>query len=668
MENIKNIKHLRVVVDVPPPFPTAEFHVGHWLQYSSIINRIDLLRALGAQVNYKVGFDVNGIPISLAAVRKIKTENSTKSVLDQCHIITNGNIESMLKSFKRLGYSTDDYYTTRDSDYVKLEQEYLQILEKNKLLSYGSRLSRYCVNCRSFLSASEVSSLQHKVTSYWIQFPVDNLPPITVWTTRPELLGSVEVLCYNRSDQNYIKYKNQSIWIPFAQKYISIIESDRVNPEIGTGIEFIASFGSLSDAQILRQSKMVGTNHINLDGLISTGSFKGLTVTEAEAEVENQLIKFRLNYKTQRVKTMRECHMQRGSCQSRVQYILSDQVVLKLKQADKSNLIKLVEEYSISNITGGKALSYSLRNYRSLTDWIKLHDDWCLSRQYTFGNPLLNTNHVCDGWVDSSLSHIYLARHFDCNSIIRIQGADILLTWYFCSLVTQNYWNQFTNSSIKFMESIFTPLVVGDDGLKMSKSKQNYKPQSMECLTTGSADLVRLWSTSYNLEKPFLKVDFNGISLLSKFLKKLENLLNIPKLWIMAHVDVRSLVLSRSVCEYTHAIVIDSVYNMLQCKSNPLLKVINLVNRMLSNQLVPLFDTRPDSNSDVLVSITLVLNLIQVITPDVCKMLFEKYSIQRISLSEIINLNPSFLKLNSEELGEFISTTKKQIQIQLCIS
>jgi len=511
-----------------------------------------------------------------------------------------------------------------------------------------------------------VSVLQHKVTSYWIEFPVHNLPPITVWTTRPELLGSAEVLCYNRADSKYSKYKNQSVWIPFAQKYISIIESDRVDPEVGTGLEFVASFGSLTDVQILKQSRITGKNHIDLGGLVTTGLFKGLTLAEAESKVESTLIKLRLNYKSQRLKTKRECHTQRGSCNCRVQYILSDQVVLELKPTDKTDLINLVQELSNSNIAGHSPIVHSERNYANLIEWIRLHDNWCLSRQYIFGNPLLNTKHVCDGWLDSSLSHIYLARHFNCDSVIRIQGADILLTWYFSSLVTQNYWNYHTQSNIHFIESIFTPLVVGDDSLKMSKSKQNYNPQLTRCLTQGSADLVRLWSISYNSEKPFLKVDFNGISLLSKFLKKLKNILNIPCLGATDPVHIVNCVLNRSVCEYTHAIVIESIYNMLTCNSNPLLKLINLVNRMLSNQIALLFETRPQSNSDVLVSITLVLNLMKVITPDITNTLFSQHPIVKLTLSEILVMNPALCELDSVELKDFISQAKQRIQLQLC--
>ncbi len=649
----------KVVVDVPPPFPTSQFHLGHCLQYGIIINKIDLLRALGNVVHYQIGFDVNGVPISIAAKKQLGAEkHNRQKVISKCEQITRDNIRGMLKSFHRLGYDTSSYYTTRDSDFRSLLSDYTRDLCERRpdVFRPGHRLSRYCVSCATFVSKSEVQKRDIRVKSYYIKFPVEGLPDVQIWTTRPELMGSAVAMAYNPSDVRFKKYKNQSVFSKFTGTNIPFVESSSVNPEAGTGIQFVASFGSESDQRIVHECRLSYANHINEAGILTSGVFKDMRVEAATQLVEEYLVKFRMEYRTKMILTAKEVHSERSSCCRPVQYMMSDQVVLELSPEDKAGLIREITELPIRGENTASSNPDNFRQYSRLCTWISKYDNWCISRQYVFGNTLHTDfgDHTCDGWLDSSLTSIYLANKFSCEDIMRVQGADILTTWFFCSLVTQNYYNTLNNTRVGFTDVCFTPLVVGDDNLKMSKSKHNYRPQDLTRLTEGSADLLRLWCISYNSEKPFLKVDNNGISLLHKFLSKVENILRVNGVVVGDSPTVNT-EFGTSLIHLCRMLVLDAAMAVVQSRSNPLIKIINFVNRVLSNSILRSEDKT--NISSVGVCMGMIISLLSSITPDLVTRLVAQHNLEVPDLQSVVFSDRSLLDYTREELLAEIKKT-----------
>jgi len=523
MKNLLNyIDTDRFIIDIPPAFPSGRPHAGHLYQYSVISNYISLLKELGFTVNYQIGFDRNGLPIFLKAKEALIAANedlSKENIIKKCEELSSKNISIMTSFFSILGLDTTTIYTTRDNEYVKEVSELIMKM-KEYSLKEDYKICRYCLDCNSFLSKNEVSTNSIEVDGYFIKFNYTSSQKIEIYTTKPELLGHAKAIVFNESDERYLHLKNQSIFNPFSKTYIPILTSESVLLEVGTGIQYVASFGSMDDFQILLDLSIKSENHL-IDGKLSQGCFKGLSIDDAKMKVDEYLFKYRLEYYKVKKITKRQIHSERSSCKKEIHYLKSLQTFfvvsddLKVKLLDNIESLKNKEQ----NILG----LCSEEEYNRLTNWVKNYEEWCISRQYIYGNFLNEKGDVLDCWADSSVTIQYLAKKFkNYSKILRFQGSDIVDTWAFFSILSQNI----INNGIQLDQIFFTPLIVGDDNKKLSKSSKNYDEQFVNSLTNNeNIDILKLWAISVNTEKKIVRLNQVTFSFIKKIINKLQNLI-----------------------------------------------------------------------------------------------------------------------------------------------
>lgn len=143
------------------------------------------------------------------------------------------------------------------------------------------------------------------------------------------------------------------------------------------------------------------------------------------------------------------------------------------------------------------------KSKKVLVDWIEnLNEDWSIVRKTPYGvsNTCLKERNIYkyNTWFCSALTTTYLEYHHKRKNaiIIRPQGADIICTWLFYSIVL-DYLIRPEKKCI-FDHVVISGWVIADDREKMSKSIGNIiKPE--EILKSFSANEVRYWSAKGGL-------------------------------------------------------------------------------------------------------------------------------------------------------------------------
>ena len=104
------------------PYPSGNLHIGHWFAFAAPDSRARLMRMLGHQVFFPIGFDAFGLPAENAAI---------KNHLDPA-AWTYSNIATMTAQFKQMGTMVDWERVVRtcDPEYYRWNQWFfLQFLK-----------------------------------------------------------------------------------------------------------------------------------------------------------------------------------------------------------------------------------------------------------------------------------------------------------------------------------------------------------------------------------------------------------------------------------------------------------------------------------------------------------------------------------------------------------
>jgi len=110
-------KDKKYIIDTPPPFTSGEAHMGHALEFIWIDFLARYKRLEGYNVYFPLGFDCHGLPTELKVINKLKISKENKEqFIKACIDWTNKMIESMYKTFERLGssFDRDKLYKTID--------------------------------------------------------------------------------------------------------------------------------------------------------------------------------------------------------------------------------------------------------------------------------------------------------------------------------------------------------------------------------------------------------------------------------------------------------------------------------------------------------------------------------------------------------------------------
>jgi valyl-tRNA synthetase len=576
-------------IDTPPPYVNTPIHIGQLTTYVLMDMFARFHRMMGYNVLFPLGLDRNGLPIEMAAEKRFNVklnQVSREQFLSMCKTVleeaSNTSTDSFLKagvSFSswEFGQKLGDAYKTDSPEYRALTQGTFIDLWNAGLIYESERTNNYCPGCRTTLADAEVEYEDIPTRFYDLAFTVKETgEEIIIATTRPELLGSCAMVIYNPEDQRYQHLQGKHAVTPLFNKEVPIQPHPLANPEKGSGLVMMCSFGDLSDIRFFREMNLTPIYSIGPDGRLNqnAGPGAGLPVLKGREKIVEELKK--LN----KVRGEKQIMHRTPICERSkdpIEFIPMKEFYVK--QLDyREKMLEMAENLNF----------FSNESRSILIDWINsLSIDWPISRRRYYAtevplwyckkcghvivppkgryyqpwkeNPpedaldhgacpkcgskeFVGETRVFDTWFDSSITPLYIhgyerypeffSRHPQCT--LRPQGKEIIRTWLYytvlkCYLLTKQQI---------FRDVWINYHIVDEKGNKMSKSVGNViDPQKI--LEQFGAEPFRLWAA---LEGNITEQDFRcSNERIQGAGKTLNKLWNVAKYVSMFPIDKNEL-------------------------------------------------------------------------------------------------------------------------------
>lgn len=516
-------------IDTPPPTVSGNLHIGHLFSYTQaeIIARFRRMR--GYNVFYPFGFDDNGLPTERLVEReeKIKAKDFTRSeFIGKCGNTTLKYEEEFKEFWKSLGFSVDWslQYETVSGDVRKISQSLFLELVRSKKAYMNETPVLWCTECRTSIAQAELDAREIKSSFQYISFMVDG-EPLTVATTRPELLYGCVCLFVNPNDERYGAFIGKSALVPLYNYKIPIISDGKACVDKGTGVVMCATFGDAADAEWVRDYSLPYRRVILPDGTVD---FKvpyigGLKTSAARKEIVRLLDEAGLLQKCENITHAAPVHER---CATQIEIIPSRQWYIDIL-SEKERFLKAADEINWYP-------AYMKNRYIAWVENLKW--DWCVSRQRYFGVPFpvwyckecgkavfaapeqlpvnpLETEYkgVCDcgcrefipesavfdTWATSSVTP-QINERFGMKLVpmsMRAHAHEIIRTWTFYTIVRSLYHT----GGLPWKDLMINGFVLAKKGEKISKSKSNAETQPAKLIAEHSADALRYWSANARL-------------------------------------------------------------------------------------------------------------------------------------------------------------------------
>jgi len=520
-------------IDTPPPYPSGDFHMGNALNhtYFDIVARYKRMR--GYNVLFPQGFDCHGLPTEVETEEHYnikKTDLTPEEFTKLCNQFVDKYINIMRTAIKRLGCSIDwtTEYQTRNPDYWRKTQLSFIILHKKGYLYQGTHPINYCPRCETAIADAEVEHTPKQGQLHHIKFQLEDEKAVTIATTRPELLSSCVAVAVHPDDKRYKKYVGKAIQVPTTNRTVKTITDELVDPQFGTGIVMICTYGDKADVKSVKTRKLPVIMSIDEAGRMTdkAGKYANLTVEEAKEAILTDLKKQGLLEKSEPLQQeVGQC----WRCKTPIEILERKQWFMKtLKLTPK------VEK------TANEITWYPDYMKARLIDWARSLDwDWVISRQRVFATPIpiwyckkcgeiilaqedwvptdprkeppkigkcpkcgstefTPETDVLDTWFDSSISCAVHAGWPDREdwqnrfpADVHPSGTDIIRTWaYYLMVRNLALFNQ-----TPYKSCLINGMVLGTDGRMMHKSLGNYVA-TPEVFSKYGADAPRQWAAA----------------------------------------------------------------------------------------------------------------------------------------------------------------------------
>ncbi len=510
-------------IDTPPPYISGNMHIGHAFSYSQqdfIVRFMRMFLGKDGQIFYPFGTDDNGLPTE----RFIEKTNNVKSremgrteFIKLCLDTLKKVSPEHIQDFTDLGISADYslYYSTIGDNVRKISQKsFIDLYKKGE--AYEENFpTMWCSECQTSIAQAELEDKEEKSLFTTLKFSCQG-KDLLIATTRPELLEACVAVFVNPEDKRYKELIGKNAKVPLFNFEVPIIADESANPEKGTGVLMVCSYGDRFDVDAINKNNLKPKVIINKEGFIKNFKVKEYRKKILEDLKNNDLI--------QEQKEIAHVVNVHDKCGSPIEFIPTKQWFIKI--LDKKDA--LIEE-------GNKIKWYPEFMHKRYDNWIKgLEWDWSISRNRHFGIPIpvwkcpkcqkiilpldselpvdpLQIEKKCsdcnviaepekmvlDTWATSSLTP-QIASSLVENQIeipfsLRPQGHDIIRTWAFYTIV-KSYLHE---NKIPWKEIVISGNV-SMGGEKMSKSKGNVVNPKKVMEDYGS-DALRFWAAGSKL-------------------------------------------------------------------------------------------------------------------------------------------------------------------------
>jgi valyl-tRNA synthetase len=424
-------------VDTPPPTVSGSLHVGSAFGYIQQDVIVRQRRMKGLNIFYPMGWDDNGLPTERRVQNMFHVrcnphlpyqkdfvpkgdkkdhpqEVSRQNFIELCHQATKQDEEVFKSLWQHLGLSIDwslEYATIDDHCRRTSQLSFLKLLRDGRAYtSFAPHL--WDVDFRTAVSQAEVEDKVLPGFFHNIKFGVEGdstsssqAGSFVIATTRPELLPACVAVIAHPDDKRYQKFFGKNAITPLFRARVPIIANEKADPEKGTGILMVCTFGDMMDVEWWKKYQLPLRQVIGHDGRIMDVSFGAPGWDSADPVAANRF------YSEIKGKTAKQA-------QSKVVEILRSKdgealpglgaplteeprpIEHPVKMYEKGDrpleiiptmqwfvkIMDLKEEL----LEQGRKIKWHPPHMRvRYEDWVKgLNQDWCVSRQRYFGVPI----------------------------------------------------------------------------------------------------------------------------------------------------------------------------------------------------------------------------------------------------------------------------------------
>jgi valyl-tRNA synthetase len=574
-------------IDTPPPTVSGSLHVGHVFSYShtDLVARFHRMR--GKAVFYPMGWDDNGLPTerrvqNYYGVRcdpslpydsafqppdkpgKHPVSISRPNFIELCNRLTVEDEKAFEHLWKYLGLSVDwsmTYATIAPRAQRVSQLAFLHLLKRG--LAYQVEApTLWDVDFKTAVAQAELEDREVPSAYYRVRFALaaDDAALVSgrsgaleIETTRPELIPACVALVAHPDDPRYQPYFDHHVVTPLFGARVPVRAHPLADPEKGSGIAMICTFGDITDVTWWRELGLPVRAVIQADGTlrdVQWGAPGWESVEPARAQGHyNELA--RLPAAKARAKVAEQLK-ESGDLVGDPRPITHP--VKFYEKGDRPLEIVTSRQWFIKTIEFREALlergrelkwhpSYMATRYENWTNG--LNGDWCVSRQRFFGVPFpvwypvtdsgsvaydrpiqpaldalpidpstdvppgyrpedrgvpggfVGDPDVMDTWATSSLSPQIVCGWPDDRELfdrtfpmdLRPQAHDIIRTWLFDSVLRAHL----EHNRLPWANAAISGFVVDPDRKKMSKSKGNVVTP-LALLEEFGSDGVRYWA------------------------------------------------------------------------------------------------------------------------------------------------------------------------------
>ncbi len=277
-------------VDTPPPYVSAaHLHVGHAMSYSQAEFVVRFKRMRGYEIFYPMGFDDNGLPTEryVEQTHKVnKSKITRQEFVDLCLAETQKGAQVYKDLWMALGLSVDwrmTYSTIQPRAVRHAQQSFLDLVQKGRLERREDPIL-WCPTCATALAQADVEAGdEQNRPMHAVRFPVDpststDVSEGVIETTRPELVTACVALACHPDDKRYGALKHLRFRVPLTEfgapqgefRTIPLIFDESVDPEFGSGLMMVCTFGDTEDIAKWRTHQLETFLIIDANGRMQT--------------------------------------------------------------------------------------------------------------------------------------------------------------------------------------------------------------------------------------------------------------------------------------------------------------------------------------------------------------------------------------------------------------